>query len=310
MNLSVIYLATERGGLDVTYLLGENRHLHVEHVVSVAARKMSLRNTHRYSTAMKRKSNKSRYVFLCSQPQRLDCLDLRAISVDDLDTLLLEQRARLRPRLRASDAARALLDDVGREAQLRSVERRVDDAEVAREPDDEHVRDLRGAEALLEVAHRARERGVAQRRAEGGVHLDAGVGALEDDGVDARVVELGEELVPRGADDAVRGPELRLVRLRGVRGVHDRGGGDEGGGAGVVGREGDVVGRVVVFSGDLEDEGELQEVVEDGDNVASSWDSERSILYGTYGVINVCVELCRMDYSLPGDRNPLEHRRG
>ena len=208
-----------------------------------------------------------------SQPQRLDRLDLRAILVDDPDALLLKQRTRLRPPLRAPDAALSLLDDIRREPELRRVQRRIEDAEVAREPADEHVRDVRSAQARLEVAHRARERRGAQRRAERGVHLHARVRALEHDGVDARVVELGEERVPGRADHAVHGPELRLVRLFRVRGVCDCRGGDEGRRARVVGCEGDVVGRVVVFGRDFEDEGELEEVVEDWDYVASLGDS-------------------------------------
>jgi hypothetical protein len=104
-------------------------------------------------------------------------------------------------------------------------------------------------------------------------------------------VELRDEVGPRGVLDAVGGPEAGRVCLGGVGRVGDGGGVGEGlfGRVVVVDGEGDVVGRVPVFGGDLEGEGcarEGEERVDQGGNVTAFGDGEGTVLFGfvTWGV--------------------------
>lgn len=75
-------------------------------------------------------------------------------------------------------------------------------------------------------------------------------------------------------------PQAALVRLRGVSGVSDGGGVDEGARARVVGGEGDVVRRVPVFGGDFEGEWVGEERVDGGEDGAAVGDGKGAVLWG------------------------------
>lgn len=73
-------------------------------------------------------------------------------------------------------------------------------------------------------------------------------------------------------------PQAALVSLGGVVWVDDGDAVDEGLLAWVVGREGDVRAGVPVLGGDLDGEGEGEEFVDRGDDVAAVRDGEGTIL--------------------------------
>ncbi len=202
--------------------------------------------------------------------------NLGALHADNLGSARLSLLPARGP-ARCVDRLGPLFHNVRRETLLDGIQRGALDAVVGREPHDVDVGHAPGREGCREpaVADARVHKGVV----EGAVHLDLAPRALLDDLVYAGHVQLGDQLRAGRALHAVHRPQLGPVRLGGVVGVDDGGEVDKGPLGLVIGREGDVVGRVPVLGGDSDDEGWLgEQLVDDGDRVPPVVDGERPVL--------------------------------